>query len=134
MRDESVIEAPAVQDTLTARYTDEAVKFITEHKAGPFFLYLPHTAVHVPLHPGANFRGKSNNGRYGDWVEELDWSAGRILETVRELGLGSNTRARMAASPAPCAAAKARPGKVACASRLSRGGPGTSPPAPSARP
>jgi len=91
MRDESVIEAPAVQDTLTARYTDEAVKFITENKSKPFFLYLPHTAVHVPLYPGSNFRGKSNNGRYGDWVEEIDWSAGRILDTVRELGLGSNT-------------------------------------------
>lgn len=91
MRDEVIIEAPAVQDTLTARYTDEAVKFITEHKAGPFFLYLPHTAVHVPLHPSANFCGKSNNGRYGDLVEELDWSVGRILDTVRELGLASNT-------------------------------------------
>jgi arylsulfatase A-like enzyme len=91
LRDESVIEAPAVQDTLTVRYTDEAVKFITENKSQPFFLYLSHTAVHVPLHPGSNFRGKSQNGTYGDWVEELDWSAGRILDTVRELGIASNT-------------------------------------------
>ena len=91
VRDETVIEAPAVQDTLTARYTEEAVKFITENKAQSFFLYLPHTAVHVPLHPGSNFRGKSANGTYGDWVEELDWSAGKILDTLRELGLSSNT-------------------------------------------
>ena len=91
LRDETVIEAPAVQDTLTARYTDEAVKFITEHQSKPFFLYLPHTAVHVPLHPGSNFRGQSNNGRYGDWVEELDWSAGKILDAVRALGLATNT-------------------------------------------
>jgi arylsulfatase A-like enzyme len=91
LRDETVIEAPAVQDTLTTRYTDEAVKFITEHQSKPFFLYLPHTAVHVPLYPGSNFRGQSNNGRYGDWVEELDWSAGKILDAVRALGLATNT-------------------------------------------
>ena len=91
MRDEKVIEAPAVQDTLTARYTEEAVKFITEHKDKPFFLYLPHTAVHTPLHPGANFRGKSRNGKYGDWVEEVDWSVGRVLDTLRELKLDQNT-------------------------------------------
>lgn len=91
LRDETVIEAPAVQDRLTARYTEEAVKFITENKSKPFFLYLPHTAVHVPLYPGSNFRGKSHNGTYGDWVEEVDWSAGKILDTLRELGLASNT-------------------------------------------
>ena len=53
----------------------------------PFFLYLPHTAVHVPLHPGAAFKGKSANGTYGDWVEEVDWSVGRVLDTLRELKL-----------------------------------------------
>ena len=62
LRDDTVIEAPADQDTLTARYTEEAVKFITANKDRPFFLYLPHTAVHVPLHPGAAFKGKSANG------------------------------------------------------------------------
>lgn len=91
VRDETVIEAPAVQDSIIARYTQEAVKFITDNKSRPFFLYLPHTAVHVPLHPGGDFRGKSGNGTYGDWVEELDWSVGRILQTLRELGLDSNT-------------------------------------------
>ena len=69
----------------------EAVKFIREHKAAPFFLYLPHTAVHTPLHPGAKFQGKSANGPFGDWVEELDWSVGRVLETVREQGLAERT-------------------------------------------
>jgi arylsulfatase A-like enzyme len=58
LRDGAVIEAPADQDTLTMRYTDEAVKFIRNNKDRPFFLYLPHTAVHVPLHPGADFKGK----------------------------------------------------------------------------
>ncbi|MEI8045528.1 MAG: sulfatase-like hydrolase/transferase, partial [Verrucomicrobiota bacterium] len=73
VRDAKVIEAPADQDTLTARYTEEAVKFITANKDHPFFLYLPHTAVHFPLHPGAAFKGKSPHGIYSDWVEEVDW-------------------------------------------------------------
>jgi len=93
VRDEQVIELleGEGQDQLTERYTDEAVKFITEHRDGPFFLYLPHTAVHVPIHPGGQFQGKSQNGRYGDWVEEVDWSVGRVLQTIRDLGLSENT-------------------------------------------
>ena len=91
VRDEEVIEAPANQDTLTARYTEEAVKFIRANQDRPFFLYLPHNAVHVPLHPGAAFRDKSANGRYGDWVEEVDWSVGRVLDTLRELKLTERT-------------------------------------------
>jgi arylsulfatase A len=91
LRDQKVIEAPAEQDTLTARYTEEAVKFITANKNHPFFLYLPHTAVHVPLHPGVAFKGKSANGAYGDWVEEVDWSVGRVLDTLRELKLAERT-------------------------------------------
>ena len=59
------------------------MKFITANKDRPFFLYLPHTAVHVPIHPGKAFQGKSHNGRYGDWVEEVDWSTGRVLDTLR---------------------------------------------------
>jgi len=93
VRDEKVIEIvkPRDQDFLTERYTEEAIKFIREHKDRPFFLYLPHTAVHVPIHPGDMFKGKSNNGRYGDWVEEADASTGRILNTLRELKLDENT-------------------------------------------
>jgi arylsulfatase A-like enzyme len=91
VRDEEVIEAPADQATLTARYTQEAVRFVTANRDRPFFVYLPHTAVHVPLNPGAAFRGKSANGTYGDWVEEVDWSVGRVLDTLRELKLVERT-------------------------------------------
>jgi arylsulfatase A-like enzyme len=91
VRDGKVIEAPADQDTLTARYTEEATKFIATNKDRPFFLYLPHTAVHVPLHPGEQFKGKSANGTYGDWVEEVDWSVGRVLDTLRNLKLDDHT-------------------------------------------
>jgi arylsulfatase A len=93
VRDDRVIETlkPADQDRLTERYTDEAVQFIRDHKDSPFFLYLAHTAVHVPLHPGAKFKGQSANGTYGDWVEEADASTGRVLDALRELHLEENT-------------------------------------------
>jgi arylsulfatase A-like enzyme len=93
VRDETVIESvpPAGQDHLTERYTQEAVQFIRDHRDGPFFLYLAHTAVHVPLHPGPSFKGRSLNGTYGDWVEEADASAGRVLEVLRELKLEERT-------------------------------------------
>jgi len=91
MRDEKVIEAPVNQDKLTELYTEAGIKFITENKDHPFFLYLAHTAVHVPLHPGPNFKGKSANGHYGDWVEESDWSVGRIVDTLKQLKLDTNT-------------------------------------------
>ncbi|MCB1090990.1 MAG: sulfatase [Verrucomicrobiae bacterium] len=79
------------QTTITQRYTAKAVGFIREHREGPFFLYLPHTAVHFPLYPGMEYRGKSKNGLIGDWVEEVDWSVGQVLDAVRELGLSENT-------------------------------------------
>lgn len=91
LKDEKVVEAPAIQEKLEGLYSDEAVKFITANKHRPFFLYMPHTAVHKPYNPGLQFKGKSANGEYGDWVEEVDWSVGRILNTLRELKLDKNT-------------------------------------------
>ncbi|HJT77629.1 MAG TPA: sulfatase [Gemmataceae bacterium] len=93
VRDDRVIEVvtPEGQDQLTRRYTEAAVQFLRDNKDHPFFLYLPHTAVHVPIHPGPEFKGKSRNGRYGDWVEQVDWSVGRVLDTLRELKLEDNT-------------------------------------------
>ncbi|MBB6050113.1 sulfatase-like hydrolase/transferase [Armatimonas rosea] len=93
LRDDKVIEllTGEEQSRLTERYTDEAIKFITDNQKKPFFLYLPHTAIHTPIHPGAQFRGKSANGRVGDWVEEVDWSVGRVRETLAKLGLDKNT-------------------------------------------
>lgn len=91
MRDEVVIEAPVKQASLTQRYTEEAISFITRNKKKPFFLYLPHTSVHLPLFPGEAFKGKSQNGKYGDWIEEVDSSTGQILKALKELGLEENT-------------------------------------------
>ncbi len=91
LRNETVIEAPANQRTLTKRYTEEVVKFITANKDRPFFVYLPHTMPHNPVHSSDGFRGKSANGGYGDCVEEIDWSTGQILDTLRKLGIDDRT-------------------------------------------
>ncbi len=93
MRDDAVAEllTDEAQRGIVERCTDEAVAFIRDSKARPFFLYVPHTAVHVPIFPGERFRGKSDNGRFGDWVEEVDWSVGRILDTLTDEGLAENT-------------------------------------------
>ncbi|HPA17566.1 MAG TPA: sulfatase [Verrucomicrobiae bacterium] len=93
VRDEKVIEllTEEAQGRIEERYTEEAIDFIRANRGRPFFLYLPHTAVHTPIHPGAAFAGKSANGRFGDWVEEVDWSTGRILDTLRELNLDKGT-------------------------------------------
>jgi len=90
-RDEELIERPADQNTLTRRYTEEAVKFIQQNKTRPFLLYLPHSFPHVPLFASEKFRGKSARGLYGDVVEELDWSVGEVLNALRAAGIASNT-------------------------------------------
>ncbi len=88
---ERVVEAPADQSTLTKRYTQQAVEFIVGNRAAPFFLYLPHTFPHLPLFASPDFHGGSANGRYGDSVEEIDWSTGQIFSCLEEHGLSENT-------------------------------------------
>ncbi len=91
MRNTETIEEPAVQETLALRYTAEAIKFLTENRQKPFLLYLPYTFPHVPLHASERFKGTSSRGLYGDVVEEIDWSVGEILKTLRELDLTDHT-------------------------------------------
>jgi len=82
------------QRYLTKWYTEEATKFVRESAGGsgkPFFLYLAHTMPHVPLFASETFDGKSRRGLYGDVVEELDWSCGEVLKTIKELGIEDNT-------------------------------------------
>lgn len=86
-----VIESPANQATLTKRYTREAESFIERNHKRPFFLYLPHTFPHLPLYASKDFHGKSANGRYGDSVEEIDWSTGRIMDALKKYDLDKNT-------------------------------------------
>ena len=91
IRDTMIIEEHPDQRQLTRRYSEEAVKFIKEKKSSPFFLYVAHSFPHVPLFASENFRGKSPAGIYGDVVEELDWSVGQILDTLRAEGLDEKT-------------------------------------------
>ena len=91
MRNESVIEEEPDQALLTLRYTEEAVAFIKANRNGPFFLYLPHTMPHIPIYVSDEFKDQSGNGLIGDSVQELDWSTGRILDTLAELDIEDNT-------------------------------------------
>ena len=91
MRQDKVIEYPVDQTTLTQRYTEEAIRFITEKKDSSFFLYLAQTMPHIPLYTSPEFKGKSERGLYGDVIEELDWSMGQILKTLKDLQIDENT-------------------------------------------
>ena len=91
MHNGEVIEEPAKLETLTPRYTEQAVRFIDRSKDSPFFLYMPHTYPHIPLAASARFRGKSAAGLYGDVVQELDWSVGEVLGALQRNGLANNT-------------------------------------------
>ncbi len=79
------------QNRLTTEYAERAVQFIEENKDQPFFLYMAHSMPHVPLYVSDKFRGKSENGLYGDVIMEIDWSVGQILETLEKHGLDENT-------------------------------------------
>jgi len=79
------------QRQLTTWYTERAVSFIERNRQQPFFLYVPHTMPHTPLHVSEKYRGKSRRGLYGDVIEEIDWSVGRILEALSKNGLERNT-------------------------------------------
>ncbi|HRJ09317.1 MAG TPA: sulfatase [Prosthecobacter sp.] len=92
LRNEQVV-TPAVEswDHITQDYTREALDFIRQQREKPFFLYLAHNMPHIPLGASEKFKGKSAGGLYGDAVEEMDWSCGEIINTLRELGLAENT-------------------------------------------
>ena len=100
-KQDEVIEYPVDQSTLTKRYTEQAVNFIKDNKDKPFFLYLAHSMPHVPLYASPDFKGKSKRGLYGDAVEEIDWSVGEILKTLKEEGLDENTLVIFASDNGP---------------------------------
>lgn len=90
-RNEERIEEKGDMGTLTQRYTDAAIDFVKRHRDQPFFVYLPHTMVHTKLAASPDFNGRSKRGLYGDTVEEIDHHTGRLMNTVRELGLTERT-------------------------------------------
>lgn len=90
MEGERVIQLMPDQTQLTTWYTERAVDFIERKKDKPFFCYVPHSMVHVPLFVSEKFRGKTGS-LFGDVVEEVDWSVGEISGALRRLRLEENT-------------------------------------------
>jgi arylsulfatase len=88
---ETVTETDPDQSRFTRRLTDAAVSFLKRHRDRPFFLYVPHVMPHVPIFVSEEGRGRTGAGLYADVVAELDDSVGRILDTIRELGLEDDT-------------------------------------------
>ncbi len=88
---ETLVTTNPDQSQFTTLFTERAVGFIKENKNSPFFLYLPHPLPHVPLAVSDKFKGKSQQGLYGDVMMEIDWSIGEIIKTVDNLGLAKNT-------------------------------------------
>ena len=91
IRNRKIIEQPANQELFTQRYTEESIRFIKENKDRPFFLYLAHNMAHAPVFASPKFQNKSIGGRYGDTIEELDWSVGKIMDTLKYHRLEKNT-------------------------------------------
>jgi arylsulfatase len=91
MHNFDVVEEPATLETLTQRYTAASVDFINRARNNPFFLYLGYSHPHLPLASSPPFVAQSNEGQYGDVVQELDWSVGQVLQSLRTNGIDSNT-------------------------------------------
>ena len=89
--DDEVVEQQPDQSALTARFVSEAVHFMRENRDRPFFLYLAHIYVHLPIYVQERFEESSRNGRYGAAVATIDWAAGVLLDELRELGLDDDT-------------------------------------------
>lgn len=91
IHDEEEIERPADQFTITRRFTEKAIEFIRENQDRPFFVYLAHSMMHIPLFASPEFAGRNESGLYADALEEVDWSVGQIVATLKELGLEQRT-------------------------------------------
>ena len=91
MRGFEVVEQPVVLQNLTIRFTDEAKRFVTTNKAEPFFLFMSYAKVHTSLFTSPGFKGHSVHGRYGDNVEEMDWSVGEIISSLKKENVLDNT-------------------------------------------
>ena len=91
LADEEVIEEQPDQAGLTERYVEKAVAFLRENRDRPFFLYLAHMYVHLPIYVQRRFEQESANGRYGAAVACIDWAAGALLHELKRLGIDENT-------------------------------------------
>jgi len=88
---ETVLEYNPNINELTTRFTNKSVDFINKHKDDPFMIYLPYSQPHVPVGVSDKFRGKSEQGLYGDAIMEIDWSVGQIIGALDKNGISENT-------------------------------------------
>ena len=88
---EEIIEYNPDQSQFTTNFTNRSLEFITRNKENPFFLYLAHPMPHAPLFVSDKFKGKSEQGLYGDVMMEIDWSIGQILKKLEDENLSENT-------------------------------------------
>ncbi len=91
IEDDSVITTEPDISQFTQQFTARTLDFIRRNRGNPFFVYLAHPLPHVPLAASDNFRGKSEQGLYGDVMMEIDWSVGEIISTLEKLDLDRNT-------------------------------------------
>jgi arylsulfatase A-like enzyme len=89
--DGEVVEQQPDQATLTDRYVAECLEFIGRSEGRPFFLYLAHMYVHLPIYVQERFARQSTNGRYGAAVESIDWATEVILAELEARGLADDT-------------------------------------------
>jgi arylsulfatase len=91
LRDNTILERETDRNLLTPRYTEKALRFLAEEPEKPFFLYLAFSYPHDPAAASPRFQGKSGFGDYGDAVQEIDWSVGEIVHTLKEKNLLEDT-------------------------------------------
>ncbi|MEZ6034533.1 MAG: sulfatase [Planctomycetaceae bacterium] len=88
---ETIVELPVDQRTVTRRYTQKAIDFVKAHRDQPFFVYLPHSMPHIPLYVPDDVRDPDSKNAYINTIEHIDSEIGRLLETLNESGLAQNT-------------------------------------------
>jgi len=121
IKDTTVIERDPDQRLLTKQSTQHAVKFVEANQDKPFFLYVPYTFPHVPLFASETFQDTSKRGLYGDVVQEIDWSVGQILSSIKKAGIKKNTLVFFTSDNGPWLVKKENGGSAG----LLRGGKGT---------
>lgn len=102
-KNSEVIEYPVEQQTLTVRYTQEAVRFIEKNSKNnqPFFYYLAYNMAHLPISTTDTFKGRSKGGLYGDVMEALDWSVGQVIKAIEDNEIEENTIVFLASDNGP---------------------------------
>ncbi|TVR53583.1 MAG: Cerebroside-sulfatase [Spirochaetaceae bacterium] len=91
MRNGEVVEQQPDQRSITSRYVEESVRYLRDHRDGPFFLYFAHMHVHLPHYVPERFVAESKNGVYGAAVANIDWATGVLLAELKDLGIDEDT-------------------------------------------